>query len=371
MTHLKEILNAFDIEKSAIKEMVICASPQTLENLSNRPWLTKHPVLKMPLPVGARLLWQQFGLKSIMNKYQPDLLFAPGGIIPVGINKPVIAMSQNLQPFDIYTIKMYKIEPYYKRINMLIRYSLIRYFQNYCFKKARGVIFLTQHGRNIVLDNIGNISSKTCVIPHGINRHFLHEPRKAKPISFYSDKNPYKCVYVSTINVYKHQWNVAKAFVDLRRKGLPVAVDFIGPALAGLDLLNAEIKNACEHGKFIRYLGAIPYEELKTHYRSADAFIFASTCETFGQVLLEAMISGLPVLSSSYQPMKELLGHSAVYFDPLDPGDIGRALNVLVNNPYLSDKIAQKGHEKALGYSWQKCAEDTFKFAEEVYASLN
>ena len=75
-----------------------------------------------------------------------------------------------------------------------------------------------------------------------------------------------------------------EAFLSLDLPGTKVVIGD-GPALRGLQARHPAV----------RFLGAVPHEELAPFYRSADAFVFPSRTDTFGLVLLEAMACGLPV----------------------------------------------------------------------------
>src|SRR5690606_16191270 len=130
------------------------------------------------------------------------------------------------------------------------------------------------------------------VIPHGVEEHFRYAPRPQKPIESYSHENPFRLLYVSIINVYKHQWHVSDAVAELRKQGVPVTLDLIGPAYKpALKRLRNKMRSLDPHKEFIHYRGAISYSELPEWYHAADAFIFASTCENLPNILIEAMAS--------------------------------------------------------------------------------
>ena len=61
------------------------------------------------------------------------------------------------------------------------------------------------------------------------------------------DDNPYRVLYVSIIDQYKHQWNLIDAIGSLRKMGLPIVLDLVGPsyipALNRMNLLPAGIPN--------------------------------------------------------------------------------------------------------------------------------
>lgn len=174
-------------------------------------------------------------------------------------------------------------------------------------------------------------------------------------------------LYVSIIDQYKHQWYVVEAVAALRKQGLPVVLDLVGPAYPpALQRLNAILDSVDAERRWVHYHGAIPHTELHAMYAEVDMGISASTCETFGMVLLEAMASGLPIACSSKQPMPEVVGETGVYFDPEQPEDIARALCELLESLHLRTKLAQAGYERAQQYSWGHCADRTFAFLADV-----
>jgi glycosyltransferase involved in cell wall biosynthesis len=121
-------------------------------------------------------------------------------------------------------------------------------------------------------------------------------------------------------------------------------------------------------GESIRYRGSIPYAEIQSAYRSADLAIFASSCETFGQIVTEYMAAGLPIACSSRSAMPELLGDTGLYFDPEDPKDIARVLTEYVISPKLRAEKAEMSYRRAHRFSWERCAADTFRFLSKTAA---
>jgi len=200
------------------------------------------------------------------------------------------------------------------------------------------------------------------VVPHGINNIFCQNDNKIqKNINEFNQENPFRFLYVSTIDYYKHQDHVVNAVMSLRQSGFPVALDIIGaaypPALKKIQKLLVKIDNEC-----INYVGSIMYDKLPQYYANANGFVFASSCETFGNILLEAMSAGLPIACSHKSVMPEILQDAGVYFNPENPADISKALLKLVNDNKLRESIAQKACDYTKNYSWQRCADKTCDF---------
>jgi len=121
--------------------------------------------------------------------------------------------------------------------------------------------------------------------------------------------------------------------------------------------------------EFLIWPGSMPFSALHREYQNADAFIFASSCENLPNILIEAMAAGLPIACSKTGPMPEVLGNAGVYFDPLQPQDIAEAMRTLLNSADLRGRLAAQAKELSRAYSWQRCANDTFKFIAAVAAS--
>ena len=112
--------------------------------------------------------------------------------------------------------------------------------------------------------------------------------------------------------------------------------------------------------------GEIVFNELHFRYSEADLGLFASSCENMPNILLETMASGLPIAFSNRVPMPEVLGDAGVYFDLEQPVDVAHALHELIESPPLRAELAQASYQRARQYSWQRCANETVGFLEEV-----
>ncbi len=360
LTHLIELIRVAQPYKYGFDQVIVWGSESTLSRLEERSWLRKvrEPMLDRALP--TRFYWQKFILERLAQREKCDVLFVPGGLY-LGSFRPFVTMSQNLLPFQWKEIQRYGVS------RNTLRLMLLRWGQSYTFKVANGIIFLTNHAYDVVLRTVKNISGTYAIIPHGIDERFLSVPRPQKDLKNYSPEQPFKILYVSTIDMYKHQWQVAEAVAKLKIAGYPVQLDFIGPAYPkAMERLRQTLINFDSRGTFIHYLGEIPYSELFNWYHQADLFIFASSCENLPIILLEAMASGLPIACSNKAPMPEILGDGGVYFDPEKPSDIADAVKKLIDAPITRAQKAETAYQHAKAYTWDCSAERTFDFMAET-----
>lgn len=358
VTHLKELLSAAQPRRQGVEAVIVWGARATLSQLPERPWLEKrhHPWLELSAP--RRILWQRRQLPRLAFQSGCAVLFCPGGLAPRSFS-PVVTMCRNLLPFEWREMRRYGMSFQFFRL------LLLRWMQAETFRRANGVIFLTRYAQDTVLAVTGPIPGKIAVIPHGINRQFFCHPRPQRPGGCHVSS--FRIVYVSIVDVYKHQWHVAQAVADLRRQGLPVELELFGPAyLPALRRLAATMRRLDPASAFIRYRGFLPHDELPKLYRAADLCVFASSCENLPNILLETMAAGLPIACSKRGPMPEVLGDAGVYFDPESPEDILRAIKELAESPELRAEKARLAFERAQQYCWRRCADETFSFLATV-----
>ena len=120
------------------------------------------------------------------------------------------------------------------------------------------MIFLSKYAQTEVQDITGPLCEKI-IIPHGVNKEILGPPEQQHPIENYTSDKPFRILYVSIIDVYKHQWHVISGLANLRKKtGWPITLDLIGPAYAPtLNRLNKAIKQHDRDRNWVRYYGNI------------------------------------------------------------------------------------------------------------------
>ena len=360
VTHLKELLHAADPMAAGFSKIILWSNQRTLDLIEDQPWLEKahEPLLDKSLI--HRIFWQRYKLTKAAKSFRCDLLFVPGGSY-AGSFRPFVTMSRNLLPFEWRELRRFGFSW------LSLKLIMLRFTQAQSFKSSNGLIFLNTYAFNTVLKIVKFEKEKTAIIPHGINLRFSLAPRLQLPIEDYDMNRPFRILYVSTIDMFKHQWAVAEAVANLRRKGFPIVLDLVGSSYKpALKKLNERLEKLESSSEFINYLGQVPYIELHKLYASADLGLFASTCENMPNILIELMASGLPIVCSNYGPMPEVLQDNGVYFNPENPADIENSILRMIKSPLLRSEKSELSFNSSSLYSWRKCADETFKFLGRI-----
>lgn len=115
----------------------------------------------------------------------------------------------------------------------------------------------------------------------------------------------------------------------------------------------------------ILFLGSIDEDDLPALYGGATLFVFPSQCEGFGLPPLEAMACGTPVACSNIPSLREAVSDAGVFFD-LTVQDVSAALENLLNNPGLRERLRERGLARAAQFSWARTAHATLQVYRDV-----
>lgn len=304
--------------------------------------------------------WQRGTLPKLLKANKADVLFIPSNAIDFIQRQdiPVVTMCMNVQPFSIEEVRRYGYNKTRIKLEVLKRVMIKS------FERADGVIFHSEYAKDLV-SLYARVKWKR-VISIGIRAEFK-QPHPKMPLNKDGD---IKLLYVSSLFLYKHQWNVILAVEKLRKvMHRNISVDLVvgnGEAVAASKL--SRIMASMEDSGFINFIDnlPVPYKDLHNVYKNCDIFVFASSCENFPNILLEGMATGLPIASSDVAPMPEILKDGGLYFSPYDPDSIANTIRRLIEDPAMGYEYAKKAHAYAKEYSWERCAIDTFAFLRDV-----
>jgi len=363
VTHLLEIFDCADPKDFGIEKVIIWSGNSTLNQIENKPYIIKNEIKMLNSSLIIRIIWQIFFFDKILKR-ECDILLSLGGLY-FGKFRPYISMSRNMLIFNDSERDRYGFS-YTK-----LRYIILKILQKRSFKNSEGVIFVSEYAKKYISEKISFKLKSDKVIYHGISNKFTNMPKPQKDIKEYSFEKPFKLLYISSIDVYKHQWNIAEAVANLRDSGFPLELTLAGWVhRKPLRRFNKIVNKRDKQHSYIKFLGPISYNKLPEYYRESDAFVYASTCENMPNIILEAMSAGLPVACSNFQPMPEIIGENAIFFNPESLPDIEKALKILITNPDLRQLLSYAEYFRAKDFSWKKCSSETFTYIQETFSNF-
>lgn len=361
VTYLRELLEAARPADYGIQKIIIWSRSSVLNLLPEREWLKKIQVHALEAGPIKSFVWHFSRIDHELARHHCDVLLTPG-MVHLGRFRPYVAVCQNLLPFSPRERARFGFG------RQRMKFHLLEYIQTWTFRRAAGVVFLTNSAKEVVERKMGFRCGNSTVIPHGIAQRFVRPPSddSISPPPVVAPR-PFRWLYVSIIDYYKHQENVASAAAELIRSGFDIAIDFVGPANGQLGLkFEATLRRLDPTGERLRYSGAVDFTRLHRKYHEADAFVFASSCENLPNILIEAMAARLPIACSNFLPMPEVLRDGGVYFNPERPSEIEAAMRRLQADVELRNQLANRAYILARAYSWEQCAAQTLTYLAEV-----
>lgn len=107
-------------------------------------------------------------------------------------------------------------------------------------------------------------------------------------------------------------------------------------------------------------------EELACLYANAECMVFPSLYEGFGIPVLEAFRWGCPAVLSDIQCFREIAGNAALYFEADSSQSLAGCLQRILCEGGERDVLAALGKERLKNYSWEKTADETFRFYQKI-----
>jgi glycosyltransferase involved in cell wall biosynthesis len=168
-------------------------------------------------------------------------------------------------------------------------------------------------------------------------------------------------LFVGTVEPRKNIGTLLSAYTRLPgevRRAYPLVI--CGSSGWNSDDLHQRFESATREG-WLRYLKFVPQGLLPSLYAGARLFVYPSIYEGFGLPPLEALASGVPVLSSNTSSLPEVVGESARLLEPMDIDAWVHGISTGLSDDewYRSAKVV--GPEHAKQFTWAKCVAATVK----------
>lgn len=106
-------------------------------------------------------------------------------------------------------------------------------------------------------------------------------------------------------------------------------------------------------------LGKITAEKRQELYKRASLFVYPSLFEGFGFPPLEAMASGVPVVTTHSSSLPEAVGDAALLTHPRKAHELAQTMEILLTDKTLREHYIKKGLERSMLFSWEKTAKET------------
>ncbi len=295
-----------------------------------------------------------FSLSIDAQNASLDLFHAPHYTLPLKLGIPSVV--------TIHDIIHLRMKNYYSMAQRLYAGLMVRH----ACSTSSAVIVDSTHVKEELLQLVRIPEEKIHIIPLGVNDSFFS---RSSIDTIGTLKTAYKIskpyfLYTGSLKPHKNIPVLLKAFQRLIQNNDAELV-FTGEKVADNGYLQAMI-NQYQLNPHIIDLGRVPQQELPALYQGAVAVVLPSLYEGFGFSMLEAMASGVTAIGARSTSIPEVIGDAGLLFTPDDDIDLFEKMELALSDSNSVIELKTKGVERARKFSWDTCAEETYRVYQKV-----
>lgn len=300
-----------------------------------------------------RILAEQFLLPKYVRNSEVDVLWSPGYTAPIRCSCPQAVTIHDLQ---------YKTHP--DDLSFLERKTQDFLVSSAC-RVCDAVIAVSEFSKQEILRYDFAPEEKIFAVLEGVDPLLASPPLPGtvNPVAQLTTKPYILCV----AHTYPHK-NVhilVDAFAQIANI-IPHHLVLIGKPRRGENRVQQSL-DALQCKNRIHRLSDLEYSQLGIVYQDADLFVLPSEYEGFGLPILEAMLAGIPVITTSKASLPEVGGSHAVYVQESTPENFARAImDVIGMDGEQKEAKIQSAQTWAASFSWQKSALSTLQILNNL-----
>lgn len=319
------------------------------------PWLTRdapgavlHPAPVKTTSVARRLVWEQLALPRLARRVGADVIHSPHYTMPLVTRIPRVVTLHDATFFSHPELHGRLKGPFFRR---WIRLSS---------QRATLCIAPSQATADEVARWAGATARPIVVSFHGVDTERYSPGSRAREAemrrSLSIGEAPY-VAFVGTVEPRKNVGPLLDAITRLAERRPELAPRLLLAGGRGWDEPVIERLEAAAPGAAYRWLGYVDEQLLPSFVASSSLVAYPSVGEGFGLPILEALASGVPVVTTDRLAAPEVGGDVAVYCEP-DAASIEGALEALLDDDARRDELGRRGRERGLTFTWRRTADE-------------
>ena len=237
--------------------------------------------------------------------------------------------------------------------------SRLRMLEEKIYNGVNGVVAITAHLAGMIQENFA-LSKPLAVVPDGTNLF---------PLSPLNSQTPARVVYAGQL----YDWKGVDCLVEAMAEVPGARLVILGGGAGGREELQRKCRSLGVEDR-VDFLGQVPHREVEKYLREADVFALPSATRpiscywTSPLKLFEYMATGRPVVASDLPSLREILRHeeNALLVEPGNPRAMAAAINRILTDRGLAQRLAGQALADVREYTWDKRAEKLEGFFFEL-----
>lgn len=297
-------------------------------------------------------IWEQVRLPRLAAKYKIDILHSPANVAPLFYRGKSIIHIHDL---------CFVVNPQWYSFAFRTLYNLII---PQLAKRATKVVTNSNNSKNDLLQFFGLSAEKVSLVYWAVDDVFSLPPTQEVKDNRYMEED--YILYVGSLEPRKNINILIEAYEKLRHEYPAIKTKLI--LIGGESPLFASVQlKAREFRDDVIFKGFVTDLELGEFYRRAKLVAYPSLYEGFGLPPLEAMASGVPVVTSSTSSIPEVVGKAAFLIDPKNREQLTKAMHRVLTDRTLRESMIKAGSQRVLRFNWYRVARGVLAVYYEVY----
>jgi glycosyltransferase involved in cell wall biosynthesis len=283
-------------------------------------------------------LWRSFGLTRQLNRDGVDLFHGLSNELPYGIHR-----SKVRSVVTIHDLIFMEHPKFYKLLDRKLYEQKVRYGT----RAASRIIAVSELTKRDIMRFLGVDESRISVVYQGCSRQFykrVSENLMLTSLRQFSLPSEY-LLYVGTIEERK---NLLRVIMAMHQGNIDIPLVVVGKKTDYFNLVNEYIEKHQVHN--ILFLDHVHTNDLPAIYQGSIGFIYPSSYEGFGIPILEALNSGVPVITSRGGCLEETAGKGGLLIDPFDQEEMIEAIRLILEDSATRDRLIREGGAHALKF---------------------
>lgn len=306
-------------------------------------WKILHPI------------WRVFRISGISKQAGVQIFHGLSNELPAGLKRTGVKSV-----VTIHDVIFLRYPNYYHPIN--------RFIYNFKTKKtikvADLIIAISQQTKDDLMHFYGVKSDKIKVVYQDCDPIF-HQEYSEDAIQAAKEKYQLPDKYmlcVGSIESRKNQLMLVKAL-----KHLPESVHLVlvGKQTDYIDTVLDYVKGANLSSR-VRIISNAKWNDFPLLYKNSSVFVYSSQFEGFGIPLVEAMNTGVPIVSVNASCFPEVCQDAALYVNPDNEKELAEKVNLLLNDSSLQQFLRQKGFERAKAFRPENTMPEMIKLYKKL-----
>ncbi len=286
----------------------------------------------------SRSYWRSFRLSHWLGNDAVDIYHGLSNELPYGINQTSIKTI-----ITIHDLIFLKHPELYKQFDRYVYKRKVKYGA----RVASRIIAVSEETKLDIVRLLGVDESLIRVVYQGCHNQFYNKVSEESLTYTHQrfDLPDEYLLYVGTIEERKNLLRIVQAMHSGN-------IDFQLVVVGRKTTYFNQVKSYIEKNKMsnIHFLDQVQVSDLPAIYQGSRGFIYPSSYEGFGIPILEALNSGVPVITSRGGCLEETAGKGGLLINPLDREDMIHAIQKVLEDSALRDRLIREGRAHALQF---------------------